>query len=127
MGRPKDQIGDQRQADDQAERHEADRRLLARRGLPTLREDAVAESQDEPDQERDAHDPGAVGKDRPRQDDAARVEKGQAEDGQRLPRRRQRLQDDVVPEDELQQQRDIAEQFDVDGRDPRDDPVLRQA
>ena len=43
-----------------------------------------------------------------------------------LPRPGQHRQHRPVPEQELQQHRDVAERLDIDRRDPRDEPVLRQ-
>ena len=64
--------------------------------------------------------------DRPWNDDAAIVEKEHVEQRHALPRRRQRGEHGQIPEQDLEQQRQVADQFDVAAGQPRHQPVRRQ-
>ena len=67
---------------------------------------------------------------RPRQEQAAIVENAAAGKRDAAAQLRQRFEHGVVPEEELQQQRNVADQLDVAAGEPRDQPVvgeLRQA
>ena len=63
---------------------------------------------------------------RPRQEQAAIVENAAAGKRDAAAQLRQRFEHGVVPEQELQQQRNVADQFDVAAREPRHQPVVRQ-
>ena len=61
-----------------------------------------------------------------RQEQPAGVEQHQAEQHAAFARLRQRVDDDGVDQQELQQQRDVADDLDVDGGQRVDQPVVRQ-
>ena len=58
-----------------------------------------------------------------RQVEAAHIDEASPGQGVALPRPRQALQHGEVPKKELQQQRHVADDLDVDGREPRHEPV----
>ena len=78
-----------------------------------------AEPQRDPDRVRALLEHGR------RNEQAAVGEKGDVEEGRGLPGVRQVSEHDVVPEDDLQQQRHVADELDVDGRQFGDEPARR--
>ena len=115
-GMPASEERDERQADDQAERDEADRRLLAGLLLPLARPAAEGDRADDADDEarqRRTRMPGwKIGV---RREEAAIVEEDAARKRPAVAQVRQRLEHGVVPEQQLQQQRQVADQLDVAG------------
>ena len=63
---------------------------------------------------------------RPRQEQAAIVENAAAGKRDAAAQLRQRFEHGVVPEQQLQQERHVADQFDVAACKPRDQPIARQ-
>ena len=61
-----------------------------------------------------------------RQEQAAVVEEAAARNGKALAHAGQRLEHGVVPEQQLQQQRHVADDLDIEAGHPRHQPVLRQ-
>jgi hypothetical protein len=77
-------------------------------------------------QQRGQHVTGAVAEARLRQNDAAVVEIDFVEDGDALPRRRQRSEHRQIPEQDPEQERQVAHQLHIGAGEPSDDPVGRQ-
>ena len=117
---------DERQADDQTERDQKHRRLLTGLFL------ALARPQMERDRGDDAEENGDIdvaetgAENRLRQEQAAVVENGAARNLHAVAQIGQRLKHGVIPEQQLQQQRDVAQRFDVGRGGFVDQPVLRQ-
>ena len=117
---------DQRQADHQRQADQENRRLLARLLLPAARPDGIDNGADDADAERNQHPAEPALEERLRDKEAAVVEEDAAGDDEAFADRRQRLEHGVVPEQQLQQQRQIADGLDVARRRFGHQPVLRQ-
>ncbi len=124
---PRREIGDQGEAEARERRDRADGRRLAGQGLPLARPETKENRDDDRERKRPADPPGAGREFRARHVEAANVEKQRACDDNRLARAGERLQDRIVPEEQLQQQRRIAHDLDIDQRDFGDEPVRRKA
>ncbi len=125
-GRPASEIREQRQPDDQRERYPQDRRLLPGSLLPLARPDIEDNGANDPGQQRDQHGAKAGLENRLRQKQAAIVEIEAAANDNAVANIRQRLEHCVVPEQQLQQQRQVADDFDIAGGNFRHQPVARQ-
>ena len=125
--RADDKADDHRQAD-QDERHVAvDMQPLPGRHLTAPGPAAERRGRThDGDEERNPDRARALLDGRPRDHQAAIAEIGEAEEGNALPGAGEHRKHGLVPEQQLQEQRDVAEELDVDGRDLADDPVMRQ-
>ena len=83
----------------------------------------VRDRHDDRDRQRGQHQAEAFLEHRLRQEQAAVVEKSAARQQQAVAHLRQHLEHGVVPEQQLQQQRQVADHFDVDRGEPRHQPV----
>ncbi|MCY1425033.1 hypothetical protein D9M71_408120 [compost metagenome] len=121
-----DHRGQRRQHDQHYQPREEYREGLAGRLLPRLcpapHHHPGGDGQDHRDDER----PEPVAGDRRRHLQTTVVDEEQPAEADALPRPRQRTEHGEVPEEDLQQRRNVAEHLDVDGRQQADQPVLRQ-
>jgi hypothetical protein len=118
---------ERREADDEAERAQPDGVLPSGLLLLPFRPDMEGDRADDAGHEHERDEPGVLGEDRLRQVEAALVEEEKVADVERLPRVGQGREHRDVPEQELQQQREVADHLDIDHRHLGDDPVLREA
>src|SRR5450759_4108850 len=93
------------EAEHQRQSHRKNRRLLPGPLLPLACPNIKGNRTDNADGERDQHPAEAVLEDRLRDEQSAIVEKDAARDDDTFPELRQRLEHGVVPEQQLQQQR----------------------
>ena len=121
------QPDERRHAKDQCQGRQSDGILAARALLLALGPDAEGDAGGDAEHEYQADEPGLLGEDGARHEQAAVVEEEIVADIDRLARVRQRREDGVVPEQELQQQRQVADHLHIDHRNLADDPVLGQA
>ncbi len=117
---------DQREAHDQQQSDGEDRRLLPRQHLPAPRPEPKCDRSGNAQHERDRDRFKARTEDRPGEKQAAVVEKHAAGNRNAVAQDRKRLQHGVVPEQQLQQQRQIADHLDIAGGKLRHEHVFRQ-
>ena len=126
-GAPSAQEGQERQPEQQPERHQHGVERLPGRLAPAP---GPARQQRRPPRsattQRDQGRAGALPEHGQRDAQAAVVEEDRLADRDAVARMRQRLQDREVPEQELEQQRDVADRLDVDDGEARDQPVGRE-
>ena len=79
-----------------------------------------------PSRKRDQHDAKLAGEFRPRQEQPAIIEEAAGRKRDAAVQFRQRLENRVVPEQNLQQERHVADQFDVAAGELGDQPIARQ-
>ncbi len=113
--------------DDEPEAPAEYRELLPRLHLAPPSPDVQPDRGSNAEQKSDDNDPKARLCHRRRQIEPPDVEKASAGNRKALPRRRQILQNGEIPEQELQQQRYVPDGFDVNRREPGNQPVGRQA
>ena len=118
--------GGERQSADEAERRPENADLRA--GLrPASARPPTQEQRGDDAEERSTKNDGKPGcEERPRQEQAAIVENAAAGKRDAAAQFRQRLQHGVVPEQNLQKQRHVADQLDIAAGEPRHQPVARQ-
>ena len=123
---PPEEPADRAQAEDEAEARPQDGDLAARLGLPLVRPGRQHERADNPGHRAcQQQHPGIVGGGNGEPHAPVRQEYVRHR-LQRLPGARQRLQEDHVPEEELEQQRGVPHHLDIDRGELPDQPVLRQ-
>ena len=102
------------------------RKLRSGQGLPALRPAAYPDRADDAEGERQQHPAMHRIGSRNRKDEAAIADKDARQQLPGLARRRRAHPQHRPPEEQLQQQRDVTEGFDVDLRELADEPVARQ-
>ena len=126
-GRAENQRRHQRQPDQQAEHVRPDRDQPATvEQLPARIAAATAARRRSPIKTASDERLKAGLADRPRNHQTAVGEKEAAEQRNALPRIRQRAEHREIPEQDLEQQRQVADQFDIAAGNPRQQPVRRQ-
>ena len=81
---------------------------------------------DDGDQERDGNVDEILAENRIGRVPAGNVDEPERPKAQRVALLRQKPEHGEIPDEDLQEQRDVAQRLDVDGGDPRDDPVGRK-
>src|SRR5690606_9658014 len=112
--------------DDDAEGAENDGKAPARLLETALGPKPEANGQDDADQQSEPYPREGLVRERPGHVDTALVDEDIVRELDGVAHRRHRLEDGEVPKKELQEQRDVADGLDVDGRKPRDEEVRRQ-
>ena len=80
----------------------------------------------DPEQKREQHDAEACRKFRAWQKQSAVIEKAARRERDTAAQFRQRFENRVVPEQNLQQERHVADQFDIAAGELGDEPIVRQ-
>ena len=118
---------DHRQQDQNAQADLEGRKDLPGGHLPPVRPARQNHDRRDGDEDGDSGRQEPLVEDRTRNDQPAIAEIGAERQAYALARARQDGQHRLVPEQKLQQHRDVAQRLDIDGRDLGDQPVLRQA
>ena len=125
-GKPGGGEHDRRQPKDQRQPRPEHPEMFAHAHLVKAHPPPKDDGGDHTGKERDQHPPCARLGGEQRHVDAALVQVGDAVDGVAVGGQRQAAQDRVVPEEDLQQERHVAQRLDVHGGEPGDQPVLRE-
>jgi len=116
-----------RQEDERQGREPSVERKAARRDAAPSREAPEPDAEGSTEQERSDRPPRRPVEGQRWQEEAAIVEEDEAEDVEAVLRPRQRLQKREIPEEQMQEQRDVAEELDIGRRCRGDEAVLGQA
>ncbi len=118
--------GDERQADDETQARPARREAAARALLPAPRPYPQRDSRDDGEHQGPEDPAGPLPDHRRGHDDAAVVEKSRAQEREALARSGQRAEDGEIPEQNLEEDRKVADQLDIAGRQLGQQPVRRE-